>query len=574
MKSLPRCLALWAVLAGVAWLLLQPETARTIGVVMGLLRLVSFSVAVVLTWIAMKALPRGRVWRCLFWTVSLAGWLSVILLAQGRFESRVHSDDRQVLVMGAVGAMLIAGWIAARTRTLPSWRTLREGAAAFAILALGAAGCYFVYEAKTRSIQARAELRWAELGMPIDDVEKRLAPVLESPGSQVVREAFREILSQRFYKEGTAAAEKEAPIQKSEAAWALVTRAGEIITTKQPPSDELNAAKLPTAFLEPHSEQLDAAFRRILATEPPVWACNPSDGPLISVPNFLGLRMFSQLASAECLRRLAAGDQEGAARAIAASRRIGEKLESNPALVSLMFHVAVEAMWARQQARIEKSGDSMESIARDTLKWREYLVRTLQWESWMMLRKVDHFTSEEVRANLAVTSQFRYLPEWVRPVVDRAWLRRDGALSALNNAEHAAVRQMPGTYVSPDFGADLDEAISKRNPSTHDLGCTRAAMRIHATLLLREQAELIRDARARLAAGRPVESRSSVVLPSVRWEMNADPVKRTVAMKLRNAPKWVRDGTVTGGGDDFWILPLDGSVAWHFHTSAKGTAAR
>jgi hypothetical protein len=129
----------------------------------------------------------------------------------------------------------------------------------------------------------------------------------------------------------------------------------------------------------------------------------------------------------------------------------------------------------------------------------------------------------------------------------------------------------PATLALPDLGTSLHDAVSEANPSMWDANAVRCAMRINATLLLREQTELLRDARARLAAGQSVESYDSLVLPGVRWELIADVGKHTVATRLVGAPEWITKNAVTR--PDFWVLPLDGSVAWQFRIPAR-TASR
>jgi len=558
--------------------MLRPESPFLSGVIAGIARLFSLAAGVLLTRAAVTALPRHPLWRWSFWTLTVAGWLAVAILTEGRLESRTHRDDHQVLQLALAGAGLAILWLAVRTRQLPSWRTLRDAGIGAAVVALVGVGVYATYESNTRALRRQAEARWAELKLPITDFEKSLTPVAENAGSQVVREVYRDLLNLHFYKEGTRAADQEPPLAKSQASWDLVTKACDIISAKLPPTDDLDLSKLPVAALEPHAAQLDAAYRRILAAEPALWAWNPADGYDLSVPNFLATRMFGQLAGAESLRCLAAGDVEGARRAVAACHRLGEGLEQNPALVSLMIHVAVEALIAPRHARLPVSDDSLDAIARDTAKWQTALVRRMQWETAILLGDLGRVSSENMSSNVhgpdVEDGYFLYLPRWIRPVVDLPYMRREGARAALNNAEHAAIRISPATLTLPDFGADHDDAISRRSPSSYDIISTRAAMRIYATLLLREQAELIRDARARLAAGRPVESRASVVLPALRWELKADPVKATVSTCLVNAPLWITRGDVTGNGGDFWVLPIDGTVAWQFRLPATGTAAR
>jgi hypothetical protein len=566
MKSLIRSLSLWALLAAIAWLMMLPTSASAATVFEGFAVLILPALAVWFTGRTAAGLPANRFFRWSFWALTCAGWLAVILLAAGRYERRGDADERQILQVAVIGAVLFPAWIAVRRRECPTWRVARDAAMGLLMLALAVGATVWIYDAGTRSIAQRAEARWTEIGLPMDEFEKSLAPVAESRGSEVVRQVLREQVAQRFYKEGTAAASQEPVVPRSQAAWDLVSRACEILSAKLPAADELDLSKLPVAAIEPHGAELDAAYRRILAAEPAQWACNPADGPTISVPNFLALRMFAQLTTAESMRRLAAGDEEGAARAIAAGLRVRERLDQNPALVSLMIGVALDALYAPKQARLAATGDGLEAVAHDAATMPAALVRTLRWEAWMCLRQPGKIDGDDYRA----LDEVRCLPKWARRLAESPFMRRHCAVAALNGAEYAAIRKDPATLKLPDLGEQLAETVSRKNPSICEVNVTRAAIRLYATLLLREQAELLRDARARLAAGKPVESRDSVVLPGVRWELSADAAKRTVSTRLTNAPKWVLQNSVTPA--EFWVLPLDGSVAWQFRGPAKGVA--
>ena len=188
-------------------------------------------------------------------------------------------------------------------------------------------------------------------------------------------------------------------------------------------------------------------------------------------------------------------------------------------------------------------------------------------EAWVALRMANQIDNTDDASGTGNG----LLPRWAARIVDGKWGRREFATSALNGAEHAAIQKSPATLALPDIGASLHEAISEAHPTIMEPNNARAIMRIHATLLLREQTELIRDARARLTAGRPVESRDSVVLPGLRWELTANAEKGTVATRLAGAPEWIVKNEVTG--TEFWVLPLDGSASWQFHLPAR-TAGR
>ncbi len=584
MKTVSRVCVLWSVLAVLSWLMAN-ATDSDLGQLISAGGLFSLPpLAVWLTARATASLPERRFLRIPFWAVTLGGWLVALILMQRRSES-AHADQHQNFLL-ALGLCVVTGvWLSVRSRSWPTWRVLREAAAGFAVIALAGAVFAWRYEARTRAIFARAEARWTEIGLPLAEFEKTLAPSHENAGSEVVRQVLREQVGTRFYKEGTAAAGREPVVERSQAKDNLIQRACDIVSAKLPPSDALDLSAVTTpdsahprlravrnspqavATTEPAPPPLEEAFARILAAEPATWAIDPHDGILLSVPNFLGVRKFSQLTAAEAMRRFEAGDTDGAARALSAGLRVSESLRANPALVSLMIHVAVDAMLTSRQVRLPATEDGLASVARDVPILRAEFLRRFQLEAWFRL----HFTEQVAVDELLDIPQTRPLPKWARHLADRPAARRQCAIALLNGAEHIALFQSAASLTLPDFGANLHEAIGEKNPSIMELNFTRINMRIHATLLLREQSELIRDARARLAAGRPVESRDSAVLPGVRWELIADTEKNTVATRLAGAPQWIVKGDVTEDG--FWLLPLDGSIAWQFRPSAH-TAGR
>lgn len=183
-KAFSRSLALWASLAGISWLLVQPNSPQTIGIYYGLIRLFSLAVAAVLTWFAVAALPTGRGWRWSFWMVTSTGWLTVSLLLQGRFENRIHEDDRQIHVLGMACAVGAVGWLMWRGKRLPRWTVLGDMAAGCVAVGLLGGIAFWKYSADTAAARERAVARWSEIGMPLSDVEQSLVPQQETAGSQ------------------------------------------------------------------------------------------------------------------------------------------------------------------------------------------------------------------------------------------------------------------------------------------------------------------------------------------------------------------------------------------------------
>ncbi len=366
------------------------------------------------------------------------------------------------------------------------------------------------------------------------------------PAPEVVRQVLREQVGSHFYKDGTRAAEREPTIEKSKTTKGFIDLVRKVDFAKLPPSDDIDLTSQPVAAFAPLAPALETDYRRILAVEPPVWATDPNDGFFMNVPNFLGIRQFAQLTAIDAVRRFSVGDQEGAARAIAAGLHLREGLRKNPNLVSLMIGIAVDGLLTAQQVRLPASENGLRSVADDTVRQRAELIWQLRIEGWLCLKMADKIAEDAVAGQTTA----ELLPKWARKIVSEPWFRRECAIAVLNGAEHARIAVSPQTLALPDLGAGLHDAVSKSVPTLMEANITRAAMRLHAVLLLREQAELIRDARARLAAGRPVESHDSVVLPGLRWELTADVEKGTVTTRLVGEPEWIAQHDVTP--DDFW----------------------
>lgn len=571
MKSLIQTIALWTTLAGLSWIITAGARldAAQILVASGLVVLPALGV-----WLTALATPsQERPWflRLGFWMVTVVAWFAVVLFAHGRGEV-TEADEQQSLLTGFGLALGVAVWIGVKKHAFPKWTTLRDVAAS--VVVLGVAGSLFVwsYDAKTRTIAAQAEARWTEIGLPMAEYEKTLTSSHESAGSKVVRQVLREFVQSRFYKEGTAAADREPPIVYSEDSATRVMSACNWVGFNGGTSDKFEYSKEmivqaggDLAFLEPIAPALNEAYRRILATEPAVWAANPVDGYTIDVPNFLGIRRFSLLAASDAVRRFSAGDSTGAARALAAGMRLTEKLPEHPTLVALMIRVATDALFVPKTVRLPAMDDGFTELAQDVATKRAQFLRCLQIEAWIRLRQPEQFSDPE----MAARRELGIFPKWVKRIANPRLWRRDTMNTALNYAEHVNIRKSPDTQRLPDFGGALHETVSTKNPTASEINVIRSAMRIHATLLLREQTELIRQARAHLAAGLPVESRESLVLPATRWDLIGDAQKNTITTRLVNAPEWIVKNTVTGNGTEFWVLPIDGSGAWQFRPPAR-----
>ncbi|HSI15180.1 MAG TPA: hypothetical protein VK961_24215 [Chthoniobacter sp.] len=574
MKLVIRALVLWLLLAALTWLFASTgQDVFTLPLAFGgthlhggfnswiTIGLASSLIPAFCVWLTITAvplLPRRWPGRLVFWMGTVAGWFAVAVMMQGRAESDIAG--RAALFFGAGVTVLTAAWLLFKVRPFPAWRVLGEIAIAAVLWVSIGAGVLSTYNAKTRVLRQRAEARWAEIGLPMAEFEKTLVAGRENSGSAVLREVLRNQLGMHFYKVGTRLGASEPAIEQSEETKKLLKQATSI--PMLPPSDDVNLSAQSVALLKSLAASLDSDYQRILSTEAPTWASDPHDGYSISVPNFLGIRQIAQLIAADTTGRFAAGDQEGAARALSAGEHLNAKLRENPTLVSLMIHVAVETLLAQKAVRLPASEDGLQVIASDAVALRAELLKRVQIESWACLRFADKVDEEEVPKGP--------LPQWLARIKEGAWLRRQMMMGALNGAEHAVIHKDPATLLLPDMGVSRHNALYEAFPSIMEANVSRAWMRIAACLLVREQAELIRMSRASLATGAPMQPYQSAAVPNARWEVTIDRAKAMVATRLVGPPEWIVKNEVAS--PDFWCLPLDGSVSWQFHRSDQATA--
>lgn len=578
MKLVIRTFILWGLLAGLAWLtgastrdyFTEPQGSAHTHLPAGFdpLLIIGIATAVIpafcmwLTMTSVPLMPRHWLGRLAFWMGTVVMWLWLVLEIQARVE--FDPIERAVLLFGGGVTLLIAVWLSFRVRPFPIWRIAGEIAVVCALYGIIGGVALYSYNAGTRALGRRAEARWAEIGLPLSEFEKTLVPDQENAGSEVLRQVLREQVYARFYKDGTRAGDREPAIAQSEDKKQLFLKLAKIAAATVPPSDDVEPSPKFAALIGPLANSLDADYRRILAVEPATWASDPRDGYYINVPNFVGIRRLAQLAAVDAMRRISEGDQEGAARALSAGQHMTGGLRQNPTLVSLMIYVAVDSLVASQRARLPSEDGGLQAVAKDAADLRNEFLKRLQLEGWLCL----HFnTAFGIQATSPTPG-----PRWLTQIYDRAQLQRQAMMAALNGAEHAAIAKDPATISLPDLGASKHEAISEAFPTYMDFNANRAMMRITASLLLREQSELIRLARARVATGTPMEAYPSAVVPSARWELKLDPEKATVTTRLVGAPEWIVTHVVTPA--DFWCLPLDGSVAWQFHKPTQAASNR
>ncbi len=113
--------------------------------------------------------------------MTVPGWFVLLTLAHGRWEA--HTAERTNLTLAFGLAAGTAVWLSTKTRSLPTRRVVCEVAATFAVFATIGAVFAWTYDAGTRSIAARGEARWTEIGWPMAELEKTLTPGHENAGS-------------------------------------------------------------------------------------------------------------------------------------------------------------------------------------------------------------------------------------------------------------------------------------------------------------------------------------------------------------------------------------------------------
>ena len=124
-----------------------------------------------------------------------------------------------------------------------------------------------------------------------------------------------------------------------------------------------------------------------------------------------------------------------------------------------------------------------------------------------------------------------------------------------------------------DLGAgDVDtSSIAHLSPLIPNF--LRGWLRLNFALLIREQAVMIRHARAQMQGGKTgnLGNQPSLVCSGSKWEINGDAATNTITLKLTPRPSWTNPGTVTD--DHFFMLPLDGSKPWQLRQPQPATAS-
>lgn len=146
-------------------------------------------------------------------------------------------------------------------------------------------------------------------------------------------------------------------------------------------------------------------------------------------------------------------------------------------------------------------------------------------------------------------------------------MRLQTAKNSAISAELAQTYQGDWNLTKGDLGEREFEKREASDPNIMTPNYVRAYSRVNLTLLLREQAEMIRFARARIQEGTASAEHASVVIPGAKWVMTGDPATNSATLKLSPIPEWAKSKSYVD--ESFFLLPLDGSRSWKFATAAE-----
>jgi hypothetical protein len=295
----------------------------------------------------------------------------------------------------------------------------------------------------------------------------------------------------------------------------------------------------------------------------------------LRVPSYLALRYISQLVWVDALQKLEHGDQKGAADAVVAALKMTSNLNDQSILVSQMIRVAIDALYAPIIARLPEDPEGFKHLTADVEAKREMWRKTIQTETWAIQRVVSYAgaTPEGFRRLYKEASPIRKL--YISYVQSLEQI--DCSRLASNAADQIQISERVSQLALSDLGTrEITETCSRYAPiltNTPMFGSfsdvfrpnwLRSWIRLNATLLLREQAELIRALRTQVQLGKTgdLDEMESVVIPGARWQITGDATANSVWLKLTPIPIWTRDRDMIP--ENFFLLPLDGSKSWKF----------
>ncbi|MES2569510.1 MAG: hypothetical protein V4710_05590 [Verrucomicrobiota bacterium] len=508
------------------------------------------SLALLLGRAALRISNVSRWLRVLFWipVLPMAAYIVIRFCAAWYM---VASDPS--LVLSAIAAMIpsvVAGWLvfqawrARPRRIFPEMLNIALALLCLAFVGLASLG---ITRLRVKQIHRQAEKRWMEIGRPMAEYGKHLIKTEENEAFKTILTSLQPLGVQSLYKRRDGEPEVN-DAQNVPQAELMYMDAG------NRPLDEIAGPADPLVYREARAKDLAHLYQTILQEPTPVWSLNQADGWTVRVPNFLALRKLAQLAATDCLMRLHENDLEGAAQGRAAILKLNSPLREQPLLVSVMINVAIEAMFAKITARLPEDPAAWNELAEKARVFRQGLIGSLQADAYGAGNQVPP------------TEEFKWDP---KTLADSTLERLTSGLPLqLAHAYHAYAEQVDilqkyTDYLHGDLGENAMNDVLAKYPDNIVLPhITRALCRLNGMLILLEQAEMIRFARARMEEGVHQAERASVVIPGAKWEMIADPATHSVSLKLSTVPGWLLRKDILP--PEFFLLPLDGTQSWTF----------
>jgi hypothetical protein len=446
--------------------------------------------------------------------------------------------------------------------------------AVFLVAIVSAAGFVWVKIYVPRCRQ-KAEQRWSAIGRPMPEFEKQLRSVAENDSLRALTHDLQPFGIKSLY-EARLGEQNPNSINVPKQVTDVIEPAN------SPRADEIEVAGHDLSYLDQHASDLDRLYKNLLQREPPVWSFVPQDGITLRVPSYLAARYMSQLMWVDALRKLERGDEKQAADAVAAGLKMTSNIGEQPILLSQMIHVAIDGLYAQLIARLPEDSEALKNFSAEVEAKREMWRAAVQTETWAIMRVVDYAGKKPDDFKTLYTNSSPL--QKARISLAQSLLEADCSLLIMSAADQISVSEQVRDFAVSDLGVvKMDKVVSCYAPvftTDHSFSevfrsnWSRSWIRLNATLLLREQAELIRFARAQVQSGKSgkLGERESVVVGGAKWQITGDANASSVSLKLTPIPAWTRSHGVID--ENFFLLPLDGSKSWRFRPRLMAAAGK
>ena len=425
---------------------------------------------------------------------------------------------------------------------------------ALSLILLG--GCFLTWWTQIHlpRLRSTAEQRWTAIGRSMPEFEKKFGPIEENESLRALTRDLEPFGVRSLYQDRQGETDPEAYGLTRQAYYFLD------LTTTQ---DQVIEADTAAAFLNQHSEELDHLYQGILEREIPVWNFNPQDSPTRNPVSAAAVRHVTLLICLDALHRMEQGDTKGASDAIKAGWKMTSNLGEQPVLLSFIIRMEIESLLAGAMARLPNDPDTLGPLALDIDASRERWRTAAQGEAWAASHMFDY---------VVPTPDASWI-QWTQNSLTRLFIQRDSALFLARVAEDVSTSEQVRTLASSNLGANLMQDTSSESgrgrtsdwfSETWGNALYRSWARLNAVLLRREQAEIIRQVRARLKAGDTGDlgDRNSLVAPGTKWHIEGDGPSLSVSLRLQPLPAWTTDNSAFD--QSIFLLPLDGSKSWSF----------